>query len=606
MSEHYRMVFINGILCLILITGFLIYRFKFPKKRINYFILLLLVSLLPVISIFRPGAYESGDFTIHVYRSIEFYSILKEGNIMPSWAGNLNANYGYPIFIFLNPLPYYAMSFFHFLGFSFINSMKVLLAVSFISSGIFFYLWAKREVKISLAAFTGAIVYLFTPYHLVDLHFRVDIGEVMAFASLPLFFWALSKFQEEKNALWFLISGVAFSLLMFSHQAMALFSLSLIVPYVAYAAFQSRRFFKNIALYFSILALGFIHSFYSWISHIIIAQYTLAYQIANQTVVFPNFTELIYSPWRYGFLFQGHKGEASYLIGYSQIIILLTAIFLIAGKKLSKHFADHLLMWVIISSFLIFMMTPVSSLVWNTFPILNTAQFSTRFLLLLAFAIASITLHLAFFLKKNTFIISVFLLLTVGYTMLNWGHRRVIPAITDSALISNLPKSTAEGEGFCCMGQPRWTLAKVRWMDAVPDSTFKILEGKGELKAILRTTTEHSYLSFSKENLSIQENTWYFPGWELYIDNQTAELGYTRGIDPGIISFSVPSGLHKIDLIYKDLPYFFIAKVISVLTLLTSLIFIIFLLLRKVFMNRLSYIPHLLFGHSYKKRKGKS
>lgn len=132
MIDPYRMVFVNAIASLLVLTGVIIYRYIFPKKKVNLFILLLAISMLPIISIFRTGTYESGDFNIHVYRAMAFYDSLEDGQFMPSWAGELNATYGYQLFIFNYSLPYYITSFFHFLGLSFITSMKLFLATFYI------------------------------------------------------------------------------------------------------------------------------------------------------------------------------------------------------------------------------------------------------------------------------------------------------------------------------------------------------------------------------------------------------------------------------------------------------------------------------------------
>src|SRR3990167_11280779 len=114
------MVVVNIISSLLLFGGVLIYRYIYPKKKINLFFLLILISILPIISIFRIGTYESGDFNIHIYRIMSFYDSLKEGILIPSWAAELNATYGNPLFIFNYSLPYYLISLFHFLGISFI------------------------------------------------------------------------------------------------------------------------------------------------------------------------------------------------------------------------------------------------------------------------------------------------------------------------------------------------------------------------------------------------------------------------------------------------------------------------------------------------------
>src|SRR3989344_2139616 len=147
MLDPYRMVFVNIIGSLLILFGTLFYRYIYPKKKINVFYLLISFTIIASISILRKGAYESGDFNIHIYRSMEFYRSLMEGNIMPSWAGNLNATYGYPLFIFNYTLPYYFISLFHFLGLSFINSLKVFLFSNMILSGIFMYIFIQNKFK---------------------------------------------------------------------------------------------------------------------------------------------------------------------------------------------------------------------------------------------------------------------------------------------------------------------------------------------------------------------------------------------------------------------------------------------------------------------------
>ena len=172
------MVFINIMSSLALLGGLLFYKFIFPKKKINLFFLLILISILPIISIFRNGDYESGDFNIHIYRIMSFYDSLKEGIIMPSWAAELNATYGNPLFIFNYSLPYYIISLFHFIGISFISSMKLYLGLTLYLSGIFMYLWIKELTGNKLAAFTSAIFYIFNPYHLIDVHFSILLQNI--------------------------------------------------------------------------------------------------------------------------------------------------------------------------------------------------------------------------------------------------------------------------------------------------------------------------------------------------------------------------------------------------------------------------------------------
>ena len=202
---NYHLIVINLFFSVLLLVCILFYKFIFPQKKINLLYILIFVSLLPLISLLRPGTFESGDFNIHIYRIMSFYSSLVEGHFMPSWAGQLNGTYGNPLFIFNYNFPYYFISFFHLLGISFINSMKIYLGLTFFLSGIFMYFWVFILTKNKLAAFTSGIFYIFSPYHLVDYSFRATLGELTVFTITPLIFLFLSLYINKKKILIFSI-----------------------------------------------------------------------------------------------------------------------------------------------------------------------------------------------------------------------------------------------------------------------------------------------------------------------------------------------------------------------------------------------------------------
>ena len=448
MLDPYRMVVVNIISSFLLFGGVLIYRYIYPKRKVNLFFLLILISILPVISIFRTGTYESGDFNIHIYRIMSFYDSLRERNLMPSWASELNATYGNPLFIFNYNLPYYFISFFHFLGLSFITSMKIFLGLAYILSGVFMFLWSKNELKNSLAAFTASIFYLFTPYHLVDLHFRTSVGEITVFVLLPLLFLYIQEFLTNSKRIILLYIGLIFSFIILSHAGTGFFSLMIIIPYILYHSYFkkiSKRKINGHQLLFSLftsLLLGILIASYIFLPYLLFAKYTYANLLTSSTVSFVPIQDLLFSPWRMGFLFQGPKGELSFLIGYTQIFILFI-VFLLSFKKFySSLKINSEIFWLVISFILIFLMTPFSYQIWKTFSFLNVIQFSYRLLLLLAICIAMLAGKYVLNFSKKTWMVYFFLILTIGYTMLNWGNRRVIPTIDDNVLRNNLPKST--------------------------------------------------------------------------------------------------------------------------------------------------------------------
>jgi hypothetical protein len=564
MFDPYRMIVVNLTLFLLICVGAVVYRYIYPKKPINLFALLIIISLLPVISIFRKGVYESGDFTTHVYRLVDFYRNLQHGQLMPSWAAMLNSQYGYPLFIFLNPLPYYFMSVFHLLGFTFINSVKLYLAVTYILSGIFMYVFVRTELKKPIAAFTAAVIYLYAPYHLVDLHFRNAVGELLIFTLVPLVFYSMKNVILNKSRSYVIASGILFALLFLAHQAMAIFFLPIVTLYtiVSWLSSNKRTLAGIINPCISIL-LGFFLSSYTWMPHVIYPQYTYANILTNQLVSFPKLSELLYSPWRMGALFQGPNGELSYVIGYTQFIILFISLIVVIQylrKRMKSQQGVLYTFWIFCSILLIFMMTPYSAIIWNSFPILNTTQFSTRLMLPLVFSIAIIAGYLTLHIKRKSIIVGI-IILSIMTTILNWGNRKVIPEIGDDAMIRGTPMSTYYGEAFCCMGSPKWVDIENPWMKDIPKNPMDIISGQGVIKQVTRTPIKHEYIIHAESDLFIRENTLYFPGWQALLNGKSIELLYEQKSYRGIMHLQIPSGLHHLTIHYEDLPLHRILKI---------------------------------------------
>lgn len=561
MINPYALSFINLILFIILGLGLITYKFIFPKKNINLFFLLILISLLPVWSIFRPGVYESGDFSLHVTQSITFYKSLSEGILIPRWAGQLNATYGFPAFIFIYSLPYYIISFFHFIGFTFITSTKLLLATSFITSGISMYIWLKDELN-ARAGFIAAIFYLYVPYHLVDMHFRADIGEMLAFALLPINLYLAKKFIKTKSSNFFILQSLIFALLIISHPAISLASPPLIIIYTVFCWLRLRKNnIKVLIISFISLCLGVLISTFSWLPTLSELKFT--HQFLVNSISFPNIFEFIFSPWRYGLLFQGPKGELSYILGYIQIgvIIYITYLFLSKKSKLENFSLISLFFLFFLGYF--FMMLSISEPLWHVIPFIKNFQFAYR-LLLFTSIFTSVLGSLILYKVKNVYIICLIVIVVIGSTILNWGNRRVIPQFNDKYLINQLPLSTANGGG---LGQatPIWTDPNNTWQKIVPTKHLEVIKGRTDINELIRTTNIHEYVINVTEDSILRENTLYFPGWNLYINRINYPISITNQNPKGVIEFKIKKGIYDVVLNFEDTFIIKISKILSLL-----------------------------------------
>ena len=135
------------------------------------------------------------------------------------WVPDMGYSYGYPLFNFYPPLPYYIGQVVHWFGFSFTETVKVLGIMVFAVSAITMYLLA-AEFFGSLGGMLAAMIYLYAPYHSVDFYVRAAVNESWAMVWFPLIYWLTYKLI--KNPAWMLVPWVAISVaaLMLSHNPM--------------------------------------------------------------------------------------------------------------------------------------------------------------------------------------------------------------------------------------------------------------------------------------------------------------------------------------------------------------------------------------------------
>ncbi len=158
---------------------------KVKKSQTLFFLLLLVaLSLFSWRYLLKPGYFSMHD-DMQIMRIFELDKCVKDGQLPCRWVPDLGYSYGYPLFNYYPPLPYYLGEVFHLLGFSFIDSVKILFGLGFILSGIFMFFLA-REFWGEWGGFLSAIFYIYAPYHAVDVYVRGAMVKHSALVWFPL------------------------------------------------------------------------------------------------------------------------------------------------------------------------------------------------------------------------------------------------------------------------------------------------------------------------------------------------------------------------------------------------------------------------------------
>src|SRR5689334_4943470 len=128
-------------------------------KRSRLFLFLALaLSSIGIISLFHPGFFLTDDGNSMVIRFSSFFETLRQGQFPVRFLTRLNYGYGYPVADFLYPLFMYIGVPIHILGFSFVNTVKIILAGSLLGGTFFTFLWL-RKLFDDKSALVGSVTY---------------------------------------------------------------------------------------------------------------------------------------------------------------------------------------------------------------------------------------------------------------------------------------------------------------------------------------------------------------------------------------------------------------------------------------------------------------
>lgn len=528
------------------------------NMTMKYVIILLFISIIPLLDLFHPGIPKGHDTPDHVARIANFYQSLSEGNLVPRWAGNLNWGYGHPILMFLYPLPSYIASLFHAVGFSFVDSTKLVFAGAYIASLLAMYLFASTAWG-ALPGLLAAVLYGFAPYRFVDLYVRGALGEHVAFIFPPLIFYGLltmAKIHRSKAG--GVITALGMAGLILSHNAVALMTLPLVFLYGAYLFFfEAKDRIRFLVLGAWYLVLGFFLSAFFWMPAFFEGKYTLRDIVTKGdfSARFVPWQWFFVSPWNYG---AGH--EFTKQVGLVQWISMAGAFRVLVVSKVRK------VRWIIAVSlglFLLslFLMTDVSQFIWVRVTILQKFQFPWRLLtitVIVSSIMGAVTLAFA---PKRLYVFTVFCLLSIIAitTVSMWQAKEYV--VKPEEFYSGIYESTTDtGES-----SPIWS---VRFMEQRPRSQYEVVEGQAVILPGMRSTTRHEFVVHATTEARIVDNTLYFPGWTIAVDGRPLdlvdELIYQDPNHRGLMTFRVPAGEHRIVVSFGETKLRKMANVLSI------------------------------------------
>jgi hypothetical protein len=111
---------------------------------------------------------------------------------------------------------------------------------------------------------------------------------------------------------------------------------------------------------------------------------------------------------------------------------------------------------------------------------------------------------------------------------------------------------------------PIWS---VRAMEHTPKAHLEMIDGKASIQETKRTSTNHVYaVSVAKKTL-FEENTLYFPGWQIKANNVPVSIEFQDMQYRGTMLFFLDKGNYTVNVSYSETKLRLICDIISLVSL---------------------------------------
>lgn len=537
---------------------------KFIAK---YWILLILILTIPAFwALLVPGYYGASD-DLHIGWLHQLDKTIKLGQFPPRLVPDLSFGFGYPLFNFVFPLPFYLAEILHTFGLSLVDSIKGLFLLTIPLSAVFMYLLLREFIKPPLGLF-GALLYVYTPYRALDLYIRGAIGEILSFVFLPLIILSIIKISNN-NLRWIGIGALSIGALILTHNITAYMFIPFGVLLGVLLVFKNLKVIKSLII---TIGLGVLISIYFWLPALLDNAFMKYDTVFNFVDHFPTIKQVILPYWGYGASVPGPNDGISFNIGVFNLLIVITA--LVVFLKFRNKFTaleKTIFFWLTFTfGIAFFLMNYRSSFIWANAPLFGYFQFPWRFLILTT---VLSPLFLIFFNKIEIKSIWVILILPVliGISFHQFRPQDFLGRTDEYYLNRYIPMPSASDEYKLTQEEylrlPEYT--KIRPDRNYPPifggdfDSLKIEKYDGMNLNALVSTKEQTILSYSK---------YYYPGWKAELDGK--QIPISAGEPFGQINLSLPAGSHNVKINFTETPFKFFLDLISALSILLTLFMI--------------------------------
>jgi len=541
-------------------------------------IVIIVFALLAGRALLTPGYFNMHD-DLQMMRQLEMEKCFKDLQIPCRWVPDMGYGFGFPLFNYYPPLPYLVGEVIRLVGFSFVDTVKLVFLISFIFSGIAMYYFSK-EFFGKIGGILASVFYIWAPYHAVDVYVRGAMNEAWAFIWFPvilLFSYKLITGRRSLVTERIVLLSLSWAGLFLSHNLMVLIFTPIFAVWCLFWIWRSKNLVSSIKYLVSsgLLALG-LTTFFT-LPAILEQKYVQVETLVNgyyeYIAHYVTIGQLLTSRfWGYGPSVWLANDGMPFQIGHIHwmLSLVIGGWWLVTCLKKKKSIIRNSLFiipfFLAVGWFAAFMTHSRSTFIWQALPFLKFVQFPWRFLALVTLSFSFIAGFIVAVLRKlipkyYALCAAALALVLVAF---NWNYflpeHGKMGALTDKEKFSGAAWDLQRTAGIFDY-LPRTAKENPKEGQSILAET---VGGKGQITDARQGTNWARFqVAADKDGVMVRVNIFDFPNWKIFVDGNEVEMFIPENERWGRMYFSVPKGTHKVYLKLYNTPLRSVSNIIS-------------------------------------------
>jgi len=542
-------------------------------KRLFVVSAIILFSILTLKPLVSKGFFPMHD-DAQIARVVTMGRALSHGQFPVRMVGDLGYGYGYPLFNFYGPLPYYVGGTFYVLGVSGLVATKLMIGIGIVLCGIGMFMLASSFFGM-YGGLLSSMLYMFLPYRAVQLYVRGAVGEIWASACIPFIVYGLSLLWKKQTKKGIYIGGLGVAGIILSHTVFGYITIGLVafLGILCFVLFLCKRIKKDVIMGvgFTIL-IGLGISAFFWLPAFGEMKYTNVSSVIGTTADYHKhfvcLPQLWDSPWGFGGSAEGCIDGMSFKIGKVHILLFILAwiVFLLRKKEKKISWMMGISLGLVLLGIL--GMTAWSAPLWDIIPYSSFVQYPWRLLSFVGCFMAFASGYLLYGLNTKKAIVGlgacICMLLYINLKLFTPQYLYERPLDSYESQEELQYRASRVSDEYLPTGIPKPQTANER-------ITTRLTSHEGFSVVVHKETETQGIYTVTRETSgNVRFSMAYFPGWEFLINGKKVIPDIVDGMPSVILS----KGISEVNVRFSNTPIRTLANGITIVTCLGIIMFL--------------------------------